>query len=61
MKTQIATNAKQNESKINRVKKNLFKATEEVGAWLIAGGFFYSIVWLTGNIFQGIKSDFLNV
>ncbi len=51
MKTQITPAVKQNEIKKNRLNEFLLKVTEEAGAWLLAGGFFYSIVWIAGNIF----------
>ncbi|HYV91201.1 MAG TPA: hypothetical protein VE978_05435 [Chitinophagales bacterium] len=36
--------------KSNQVKQVIPNVIEEVGAWLLAGGFLFSVAWLIGMI-----------
>ncbi|HYV93853.1 MAG TPA: hypothetical protein VE978_18900 [Chitinophagales bacterium] len=37
--------------KENRIKESILNAVEEIGAWLLLGGFAYGIFWIIGVLF----------
>ncbi len=51
MKTQIQNPNQNPSNKSNRINQFFSKVIEEGGAWLMAGGFFYCILWVTGIFF----------